>query len=194
MTNFSEQQLDALGELSNIGSGTASTALADLLDRAVDITVPKVLAMPLADAVEAVGEPDLLRKAVRLDIIGDMHATVLLLFPSKDAVRLCEMLGVEVDTEIGESALGEIGNILGTSYVLALGQMIGMEVEPEPPITLTDMLGAIVSSVLLERDDVGDVALLLDSALFVEGEQCELSFLLVPSAEAVTEVLGRIGM
>lgn len=194
MANYTEQQLDALGELANIGSGTACTALAQMLGRPVDIKVPKVVALPLADAIDAVGAAEEPRTAVKLDIFGDLDGTVLLVFPLEDASTLCGMLGVEPDSEVGLSALGEIGNILGTSYVNALGQMIGMEVEPHPPITTTDMLGAIVSTVLLERDEIGDTALLLDSAMFVEGEQCELSFLLVPSANGVADLLGRLGM
>jgi chemotaxis protein CheC len=192
--SYTDQQLDALGELANIGSGTASTALASMLGRPVDIKVPSVVALPLDEAIESVGDPELIRTAVKLDVYGDLDGTVLLVFPTEDATTLCAMLGVEPDSEVGLSALGEIGNILGTSYVNAFGQMVGMEVEPHPPVTTTDMLGAIVSTVLLERDEVGDTALLLDSAMFVEGEQCEMSFLLVPSADGVADLLSRIGM
>lgn len=194
MANYTEAQLDALGELANIGSGTACTALAQMLGRPVDIKVPKVVALPLGDAIDAVGAAEAPRTAVKLDIFGDLDGTVLLVFPLEDAATLCGMLGVDPDSDVGRSALGEIGNILGTSYVNALGQMVGMEVEPHPPVTQTDMLGAIVSTVLLERDDVGDTALLLDSAMFVENEECELSFLLVPGSEGITDLLARIGM
>jgi chemotaxis protein CheC len=194
MANYTEAQLDALGELANIGSGTACTALAQMLGRPVDIRVPKALALPLGDAIEAVGAAGAPRTAVKLDISGDLEGTVLLVFLLEDAQTLCAMLGVEPDSDVGRSALGEIGNILGTSYVNALSRMVGMKVEPHPPATHTDMLGAIVSTVLLERDDVGDAALLLDSTMFVEGEECELSFLLVPRADCVTELLARIGL
>ena len=40
MTRYTDLQLDALRELANIGSGTASTALSSMLGRSVDITVP----------------------------------------------------------------------------------------------------------------------------------------------------------
>ena len=82
---------------------------------------------------------------------------------------MCGFLGVEAGTEIGESALMEIGNIVGASYLNALGQMTGMELEPTPPAAATDMLGAIVETVLAERAGAGDVALLLDTDLVVEG-------------------------
>ena len=44
MIQYSEMQLDALRELANIGSGTAATALSSLLDRPVDLHVPKASA------------------------------------------------------------------------------------------------------------------------------------------------------
>ena len=93
---------------------------------------------------------------------------------------MCLMLGLEPGDEFALSALGEIGNIVGASYINALGSMTGMELEPTPPATATDMLGAIVASVLASAALTGDVALLLDSDLTVEGEDCSISFLLVP--------------
>ena len=47
-----------------------------------------------------------------------------------------------------------------------------------------DMLGAIVASVLAGRAARRDIALVLDSDLKVEGEDCSMSFLLVPSPAA----------
>ena len=74
------------------------------------------------------------------------------------------MLGLEPGDEFALSALGEIGNIVGASYINALGSMTGMELEPTPPATATDMLGAIVvASALASAALTGDVALLLDS-------------------------------
>ncbi|HYF27519.1 MAG TPA: chemotaxis protein CheC [Baekduia sp.] len=192
-STFTDVQLDALRELANIGSGTAGTALSAMLGKPVDINVPKVAALPVPDAVEAVGDPSEPRWAVVVPTVGDLPGHVLLLFPQRDAVRLCELLGVPVDSEDGRSALGEIGNILGTSYINALAQMLGIDTEPAPPMVVCDMLGAILASVLLSGADA-DVALIMDSALVVEGEACELSFLLLPQGAAVGDLLGRLGL
>ena len=91
------------------------------------------------------------------------------------------------------SALMEIGNIVGSSYINALGEMIGMELEPSPPAAATDMLGAIVETVLAERAGAGDVALLLDSDLVVEREDCSVSFLLVPDQGGIEQMLRAVG-
>jgi chemotaxis protein CheC len=193
-TQYTELQLDALRELANIGSGTASTALSAMLGRSVDISVPKAQALPFAEAVEAAGPPEQDITAIVLGIVGEMQGTVLLLVPPADADAMCRMLGVEPDDEFALSALGEIGNIVGTSYINALAGMTGMDIEPTPPSTATDMLGALVASVLAGAAMTGDVALMLDSNLLVEGEDCSISFLLVPDQGGVELLLSRLGL
>ena len=194
MTPFTPMQLDALRELANIGSGTAGTALSDMLGRSVDISVPNARVLPLADAVEAVGPADEHVTGVAIPLAGDMDAVVLLVFPIADADALCAMLGVEAGTEDAFSAIGEIGNILSASYIGSLGAMTGLELDLTPPQTVTDMLGAIVATVLASRSEGADTALILDSELRVEGEACSLSFLLLPAAGGVRDILSRMGV
>ena len=194
MSTFTTMQLDALRELANIGSGTAGTALSQMLGRSVDISVPNAFVLPLAEAVEAVGDPKEPVTGVVIPLAGDMDAVVLLVFPLADAVALCGMLGVEAGTEDAVSALGEIGNILGASYIGSLGAMTALELDLTPPQTVTDMLPAIVATVLAGRAQGTDTALILDSELRVEGEQCSLSFLLLPAAGGVREILARMGV
>jgi chemotaxis protein CheC len=194
MTTFTTMQLDALRELANIGSGTAGTSLSQMLGRSVDISVPNALVLPLAEAVEAVGSPEEDVTGVVIPLLGDLDAIVLLVFPVADADTLCGLLGVEAGTEVGLSALSEIGNILGASYVGAMSAMTGLELDLTPPQTVTDMLAAIVSTVLASRSEGTDTALILDSELTVEGEACSLSFLMLPAAGGVQEVLTRMGV
>ena len=191
---YTDMQLDALRELANIGSGTASTALSGMLGRSVDISVPNAQALAFAEAVDAVGPAEQEMTAIVLGIVGEMSGTVLLLVPPADADAMCRMLGVEPDDEFALSALGEIGNIVGTSYINALASMTGMDIEPTPPATATDMLGALVASVLAAHAHAGDVALVLDSNLVVEGEDCSVSFLLVPDQGGVETLLSRLGL
>jgi chemotaxis protein CheC len=194
VSHYTELQLDALRELANVGSGNASTALSGMLGRSVDISVPKAQALPFAEAVEAAGPAEQDVTGIVLGIVGEMNGTVLLLVPPADADKICRMLGVEPDDEYALSALGEIGNIVGTSYINALAAMTGMDIEPTPPTTATDMLGALVASVLAGQAHAGDIALMLDSNLVVEGEDCSISFFLVPDQGGVDELLSRLGL
>ena len=191
---YTALQLDALREVANIGSGTAGTALGAMLGRSVDLSVPVVQALPLTEAVDAIGDPESVVTSVILPIFGDMDAVVVLMFTPEAAAILCDLLGVEPGSEYAHSALGEIGNILGTSYVGSIEAMTGLHLEPRPPEPTEDMLGAVVSTVLAYVAGAAGVALVMDSDLQVEGEACSLSFLLVPSGDGVSELLSRLGL
>jgi len=192
--NLTDLQLDALREMSNIGSGNAATALASMLGQSVDLRVPTALALELADAVDAVGNPEDTVSAVIIGVFGDLDATVLLLFDPESANTLCFLLGVEGAPEMALSALGEIGNILGSSYVQAMGTMTSLHMEPHPPVAMSDMLGAIVASVLAVTAADTDLALLLDSKMTVDGTACKFGFLYVPSGAGVALLLDRLGL
>jgi chemotaxis protein CheC len=192
---LNEMQLDGLREIANIGSGTAATALSSMLGRAVDLNVPKALALELADAVDAVGTPDADVTAVILGVMGDLDATVVLLFDPTSAETICSLLGVDpADPEMALSALGEVGNILGSSYIGAMGQMAGLELEPSPPAAVSDMLGAIVATALAATAVDTDFALLLDSEMLVEDAECAFGVLFVPSSEGVGRLLTGLGL
>ena len=191
---YTELQLDALRELANIASGNAATALSQMLGREVDLKVPRVLALPLADAVDACGRPDDATTGVVIPLDGDIAGVVLLLIEPEGADALCRLLGVEAGSEIGESALREIGNILGTSCLNALASITGLHLEPRPPHLTTDMLGAIVSSLALSQTQSAELVLVLDSELAVAGEPCSISFVLLPTHGSVSGLLAPLGL
>jgi chemotaxis protein CheC len=192
---LNDMQLDALREIANIGSGTAATALSGMLGRAVDLNVPKALALELADAVDAIGTPDDDVTAVVLAVAGDLEATMVLLFDPTSAETVCSLLGVDpADSEMALSALGEGGNILGSSYIGAMGPMAGLELEPAPPATIADLLGAIVATALAATAVDTDFALLLDSEMLVEAAECTFGVLFVPSSDGVGRLLAGLGL
>ena len=84
------------------------------------------------------------------------------------------------------SALGEVGNILGSSYVGAMGQMAGLELEPHAAgrarrHARRDRRHRRSPSTAIDTD----LALLLDSEMLVEGAECTFGVLFVPSADGV---------
>ncbi len=191
---YNELQLDALRELANIGAGTAATALSQMLGQEVTLSVPNALPLPLADAVAAAGPPDQVVTGVVIPLEGDVDALVLLLIPLEDADTLCGLLGVEAGTEVGDSALSEIGNILGASYMNALAGMTGLSLLLCPPQLATDLLASIVASVLAEAAGETDTALVLDTALDLIAHPCKLSFLLIPIGGSVASLLAPLGL
>jgi chemotaxis protein CheC len=117
-----------------------------------------------------------------------------MLFPDEDVRTLCGLLGLEEDSEYATSALNEIVNILGAAYLGALSTMTGLVIELGPPESVTDMLAAIMGTILAAAATTSDLALMLDSDLLIEGMECSLSFMLIPSADGVDGLLARLGL
>jgi chemotaxis protein CheC len=192
--HLNDLQMDALREMSNIGSGNAATSLSDMTGLPVELAVPTVSVLSLADAVDAAGSPEDETTAVVVPVFGDLDATVLLLFAPAGRQALCGLLGVTDDVEMELSCLAEMGNILGSAYVGAMATMAGLDLEPAPPVALNDMLGAVVSSALAATALETDMALLLDSHLEIDSTACDFGFLLVPSTAGVSLLLERLGL
>jgi chemotaxis protein CheC len=192
--DYTELQLDALRELANIGSGTAATALSTLLGRPLDVSIPTALPLPLTDAVDSVGPVDACVVAVAMQVFGDFRAVVLMLLSPIDVATLCGLLDVEPNSDLGLSALSEVANIFGSSYIGAITAMTGLLGEPGPPETAHDILGAIISSLLVTTVRATDTVLLLGSDLAVEGEACSFSFMLLPEEGCIDEFLTKLGL
>jgi chemotaxis protein CheC len=194
MDQLSPFALDALGEVSNIGAGNAAGSLSQLLGASVDLDVPAASLVPLPDATATVGDAEAEVFAVYTGIQGAVGGCVLLVFSEASAATLCSLLGVDSRDEMGLSALQEIGNILTSSYVTAIGQLSGFALEPRPPVVAHNMLGALVDGVLAMAALDADSVLLVRTAMHIEGVQAEFGFLFVPEHGAVGALLGALGV
>ena len=106
-----------------------------MLGREVDLNVPRALALPLADAVDACGDPEEPVTGVVLAVDGDLEGLVLLLIPAPSTpVASAACSASSRAPRWATRPCGEIGNILGASYLNALAAMTGLELLPCPPL------------------------------------------------------------
>jgi len=190
---FTEMQQSALGEIANIGSGHAATALSGLLGRPVDVGYSEAELTVLARAIDQVGAP-MNRSALVDTPIHDDNGNVLLVFPEESAEELCQLLGTSMSDETGLSALQEVGNILTASYLNAIVEMTGLELEPDPPKVEVDLLGQLIASSGAAGGHASDPTVLMRSYLTVEGSTTRFSFLFVPRLRSVQALLERLGV
>ena len=99
MHDISSQYYDVLKELGNIGAGNATTALAQMLDARVDMSVPKVSLLEFKDLGEVVGGEEQIMASIYLRVEGDVEGSIMFMLPKPAAVHLanklmCGMLGV----------------------------------------------------------------------------------------------------
>ena len=118
-----ELQLDALREVANIGAGHAATALSQMTNRTIMISVPEVNVRPLEEVTDLLGSPDAVIAAVLMQMMGDLTGRALVLFPEDSARSLCDILlsrAPGTSSTFGpmeQSGLKEVGNILVSAYI-----------------------------------------------------------------------------
>lgn len=71
-----DEQLDILGEVGNIGAGHAASALANLLDRKIDMAVPFVKVLSFEDLMDFFGGADLPVASIFLRMEGDLTGSI----------------------------------------------------------------------------------------------------------------------
>ena len=190
---FSEMQRSALLEIANIGSGHAATALSQLLGKTVEIRFAEAFLATLAEAADRIGGQALPSALVDTPVAGD-DGRVLLLFPDGGADELCELLGTSIDDDMGRSALREVGNILASSYLNAIVEMTGLQLEPEPPTVEVDVLGSLVERSLEGTSNPHDPTVLMRSVMTVETTDAKFAFLFVPHLGSVNAILESLGV
>ncbi|GIP21448.1 CheY-P-specific phosphatase CheC [Paenibacillus sp. J22TS3] len=198
--DFAEFKMDILKEIGNIGAGNAATALSCLLDKPIDMAVPKVQMLPFEAIAEKVGGAETIVLAIFFRVEGDAPGNLFFILSPEAAKKLLHRLStleVENDEEFTEmewSALSEIGNILAGSYLSSLADFTRLSMSPTVPALAMDMAGAILSYGLLQFGEMGDDALLIDTT-FIEGHQeVEGQFFLIPDPESFDQIFTALGV
>src|SRR5215203_1614105 len=198
--DLKETQLDAMREVANIGAGHAATALSQMTNRKIMITVPRVNVRPLEEACDIVGMPDEVIAAVLMHMMGDLTGRALLLFPETSARTLCDFLlrrdpgTTQSFGDMERSALKEAGNILASAYLNALSDFMGMMLVPSVPSLTIDLSGAVMTSAHLNFGHDRDYAFCVETSFRVEGTTDSLGghFLLLPDIASVRSIFDAI--
>lgn len=191
--------LDILKELGNIGAGNAATSLSQLLNQRVDMNVPDVKLLELKDVPYILGGADVPVMGVTVLVEGDADAQILLLFTKESSERLIENIVAgfspnDISQEIRQSVLLEVGNIVGTTFLNALGSFTNMTFIPTVPGIANDMAGAILDSVLVTGADGNNIILIVIAEFAVKGEVIDGYLLFVPSPSSLEKIFNALGV
>jgi chemotaxis protein CheC len=198
--DLKESQLDAMREVANIGAGHAATALSQMTNRTIMITVPRVKIKPLEDAGDMLGPPDQVVASVLMHMMGDLTGRAMLLFPEPAALVLCDYLfrrerGTTTGFgEMEQSSLKEAGNILASAYLNALSDFMGMMLVPSVPSLVIDLSGAILTSAHLNFGHDREYALCVETSFRSEGSTESMAghFLLLPDMASLQSIFDAI--
>ncbi len=201
LKKLSDAQIDALKELGNIGAGNAATALSEILNTKIDMTVPSVKIIPIEKVPDAAGGMETIVGGVYMRMSGDAPSNLLFVVPVEGALSLMErVLGYRPSDytnlkEIEISALVEIGNIMCGSYINTLVKFTHLNMRPNVPYGTIDMTGALLSEIIARLGEVADYALLIETIMSVADESSiSAYFFLLPDPEALRVILESLGM
>lgn len=189
-------QLDALKEVSNIGAGNAATALSIMLNKKVDMTVPAVNIVKLEDIFELNGEEEVAGTVVR--VLGDIAGNILLVF-TKDTSEniISRLVGSKEapDSEMGNSVLCEIANIISASYMNSIAQLTQLAIAPSVPALSYDMLGAILTTTFIESNQYDEYILDIETVFLDDTEEnIGGHFYYIPMPGSLEKILKSIGI
>jgi chemotaxis protein CheC len=192
-------QLDALREIGNIGSGHAATALSTLLQRRIDMSVPEVWAISYEQVASVIGQLDSPQAVIYVKVEGEASGKAVFFFPLESAKVVAQSLlnsNEPVDLfecEMAQSALKEVGNIMVSSFLIALTQFSGIPLQPSVPALAVDMAGAILDAILLEDGSLDDTVLFIDTQLSGT-PQIEGQFIFLPNDGSLSKLWGALGI
>jgi two-component system, chemotaxis family, sensor kinase CheA len=105
--------------------------------------------------------------------VPDLRTEAILLISKREGLKLYDHLAgkrpgstrtITVDVV---AAIGEINNIMGSTFVNQLADMLNREIHPSTPLSTFDMLGAVFEGILLQ-EEYGDQTILCADAIVHE--------------------------
>jgi chemotaxis protein CheC len=198
--HISIQQLDAFREIGTIGAGNGATALSQIMNRKIGMTVPSIKILPFSEVPEVVGGAEKLVVGIFTGVEGIAPCSILFMFPIESAIVLVShLLGTkyhnqeEID-DMGRSALSEVVNIVTGAYLNSLESFTKISFMPTVPALAIDMAGAILDVVLAQIGIAGDKALLMETVFSEIEENVTGHFFLLPESDSLEKILDAIGV
>lgn len=195
MDGINSKQIDIICELGNIGAGNAATALSGMLGEKVEMSLPKVEIVPLADIPSMSGSPDTLVVGGVVDMSGDITGHIMMILGMKEACNMASVICGDTRvageaspsslTELGMSAVGEVMNILAGSYLSAISTLSGLVILPSIPYVCADMVGSVLSIVAIECGEAGDSALFFRTSFSNVQDSIACDFSFFPTASPI---------
>ena len=204
LSSFNYLQLDAIREVGNIGTGNAATALSKLLGRMIDMDVPKAELVSIYELSEHYGDPTELIAAVFVRSLGDFGCSLIFIQKEEDAKTMVDLLlrqqfgdavPPDLPQEISDSALTEVGNIILSSFLNAINLLIGTEHQISVPGVAHDMLSSILDVVASIFGQMGEMALVVNTELHVEGTDGATgsgNIIMLPDPDALELLLRKL--
>ncbi|MFH1440662.1 MAG: chemotaxis protein CheC [Candidatus Omnitrophota bacterium] len=203
MTDYkklSNLQLDALREVGNIGAAHAATALSQIINKTIMISISRIDIIPLSEVSKVVGGRDVETAVVQMRILGDVEGIILLALKNEDALSFADIIkgqpiGITKEMkELEESALKEAGSILSASYLKAIGELLKLMLISSVPYIFLDKMGVVLDKVLADLSKRVELAFCIETEFKESASSINGHFLLIPDLKGLELILKALGV
>jgi chemotaxis protein CheC len=204
LNGIDNMQFDVLKEIGNIGAGNATTALSQMINARVSMNVPKVELLEFKELSEIVGGAEKIVVGILFTLGGDIDGMMMFMMDKIASMHLVNILLGNLQnqeptdetefSEMGLSALNEIGNIISGAYLSSLSSLTNLTITSSIPYMAIDMAGAILSVPAIEFGKIGDKALLIETEFGDEDNYVNGYFILIPTLKSYSSILKSLGL
>jgi chemotaxis protein CheC len=191
---LSSVQADAIQELGNIGAAHAATTLSQMLGSTIEMSVPAIKVVDLAQLGKYMGEES--AAMVAFELQGDIpHGGYILFYITREsAIRMTNtMLGMTETSrplnEMDQSALLEVGNIMVSAFLDATAELLGFIMLPSPPALTIDMAHAAMQSLIAQMQEETDEVLLFSTELVCEEHKIDSDIIMMPERSTLLRII-----
>ena len=192
--------LDCLKEIGNIGSGSAASALSQMLGKSVQMRVPDVKVLDFDEVIEEMGGAEKIITGILVDLSVDICGIIMFLLEDSFAhIALKTFLGkdyvkaADLD-EMDYSVIKEMGNIMAGSYLQAISKLTDLTIDMSTPSMSVDMLGAIMSVPVATFAEVGDKVLYINDGFVIDGIDIKSNIILIPDMQSLDTLMKKLGV
>lgn len=139
---------------------------------------------------------------VLVNFYGEANGMIMFLMKMEDAKKILGILlrgfeeeeSTEEITEIKLSAIKEIGNILGSSYISSIATLTGLEINLSIPYVAIDMAGALLSVPIIEFGSVGDKIMFIEEVFSGKENNLKSNVIMFAEIETLKLIMERLGL
>jgi chemotaxis protein CheC len=185
-SNPKEMELGGNAELISKGVNYAVVGLSQMAGQDVKVINMKIKKVPVKDIVDLFGGPENLIIAVYLEIFGNTNGHMVVVYEPKVAFDLIDLLlgqprGTTKEmSDMARSALGEVGNVMGSFFLNYISDITGQRLQPSPPAVMMDMAGAVLDATLANILAYGDETFIMEAIFGTSDREVAGTFLAMP--------------
>jgi len=194
-------QLDALQETGNIGCSHAATAVSQMINQEVEISVPNIFVQKIPELKQSLryisGENNKL-VGVYLELTDEFLGSILFLFPYESALVLSDLLmfqpiGTSTElTEMSQSAITEVGNVVVSAYTNALSTFLDTSIMLSPPQYSEEIPDVFLEKISNMIGKETSHALIFDTQFRGKKNRFTSYFILLPSPQSLDILYDRL--